>query len=72
MNIGSLVEYRSKQATRLGIGVIQSVRKITDSDGVEKREMLIRWQGDSWPKPMGSGKNKITWIMEDHLFVISE
>ena len=72
MNVGSLVEYRSKHNTRLGIGVIQDVRKTTNSDGIEKQEMLIRWQGDTYPKPFGTNKSKVTWILEDHLHVISE
>ena len=72
MNVGSLVEYKSKHNVRLGIGVIQDVRKTADSEGDMKQEMLIRWQGVTYPKPFGKGKSKVTWILEDHLFVISE
>jgi len=71
MNVGSLVEYRPKRQ-RMGIGVIQDIRLTTDSEGLEKKEMLIRWQGVTYPKPFGAGKSKVTWIMEDHLTVVSE
>jgi len=56
----------------MGIGVIQDIRLTTDSEGLEKKEMLIRWQGVTYPKPFGAGKSKVTWIMEDHLTVVSE